>query len=65
MVTSRTSGAPAGGETSTENVTAWPATGSDGLAVTVTGIAGGERTVTTVDDACRRSAASLTVTVTT
>ena len=46
------------------NVTAWPATGSGGLAVTVTGIPGAERTSTAVDDPCRRPAASRTVTVT-
>ena len=63
-VTSRTSGAPAGGETSTVNVTGWPTTGSGGLAVTVTGIDGAERTSTAVDDPCRRPAASRTVTVT-
>ena len=40
IVTSRIAGASSGGETSTESVTASQATGSVGLAVTVTRIAG-------------------------
>ena len=50
MVTSRTAGALAGGETSMAKVTVPPATGSSGLAVTATGMAGAGSTSTAIDE---------------
>ena len=62
MVTSRTAGAFSGGDSSTVNVTAWPATGSAGVAATVTGMPGAGSTWTTIDAAAAWPATSVAVT---
>ena len=60
--TSRTGGALAGGETSTLKVTASPATGSVGLTVRATGIAGAGSTRTPTDEVATKPATSVAVT---